>query len=182
MAIEKRFVSRVDYSVDFAYASTLLGYGSEKLGKITITLGERLVDTLTRLVEKVEARNYFEIYTESDEEGWGRLKASDSLKGDRRARAGLGFYCGFFHGRVIAGKHDPLVVISFRGEIIPPPEGFDSGYEQAIIHAITDHAVLFANGDAKYNDVLMRDLRQANSTILSIRSNTTGDEPPEETP
>ncbi|MFJ1231642.1 hypothetical protein [Yersinia proxima] len=57
MTIEKRFVSRVDYTESFAYASTQLGYGVEKLGKMNINLGERLIDTLTRLVEKVEQRN-----------------------------------------------------------------------------------------------------------------------------
>ena len=67
MAIEKRFVSKVDYTENFAYASTKLGYGIEKLGKMNINLGERLIDTLARLVEKIEQRNYFEIYTESSE-------------------------------------------------------------------------------------------------------------------
>lgn len=179
MAIEKRFVSRVDYTESFAYASTKLGYGVEKLGKMNINLGERLIDTLTRLVEKVEQRNYFEIYTESGEEGWGRLKASDSLKDDGRVRAGLGFYAGFFHGRVIAGKDDPLVVVSFRGEIIPPPAGYDSAYEQAVIHAVSDHKVLFAEGDDKYDEQFMRDLRQINSKYLSIRGKMPDDDSPE---
>ena len=88
---------------------------------MNINLGERLIDKLVRLVEKIEQRNYFEIYTASSEPGWGRLKASDLLKDDGRIRAGLGFYAGFFHGRIIAGKNDPLVIISFCGEVIPPP-------------------------------------------------------------
>lgn len=172
MAIEKRYVSRVDYTESFATASTHLGYGAQKLTKMNFTVGERLVDTLVRLVDTVEQRNYFEIYTEPDEKGWGRLKASDSLKDDRRSRAGLGFYAGFFHGRVIAGKDDPLVIVSFRGEIIPPPEGFDSAYDQAVIHAVSDHNVLFAEGNDKYDEKHMRDLRQENSTFLSMFGKT----------
>jgi hypothetical protein len=176
VAIEKRYVSRVDYTESFAYASTKLGYGAEKLGKVDIKLGERLIDTLTRLVEKVEDRNYFEIYTENSEEGWGRLKASDTLKDDGRMRAGLGFYAGFFHGRVIAGRHDPLVVVSFRGEIIPPPEGYDSAFEQAVIHAVSDHNVLFGEGTNKFDESYMRGLRQANAGHLSYDASTTDDD------
>ncbi|MBS0900158.1 hypothetical protein [Pantoea dispersa] len=175
MAIEKRYVSRVDYTVSFAEASIKLGYGKEKMGEMNLRLGEKLIDTLIRLVDKVERRNYFEIYSD-DEEGWGRLKASDSLKKDGRVRAGLGFYAGFFHGRVIAGTKDPLVVVSFRGEIIPPPEGYHSAYEQAVIHAVSDHNVLFAEGDLKYDEQYMRDLRQKNSQILDINAKTPDDD------
>ncbi|OAT76772.1 hypothetical protein A9B99_22730 [Mangrovibacter phragmitis] len=105
MAIEKRFIQRVEFMIDFAYASAKMGYGKQEFAQMNFTLGERLIDTVTRFADTFEARHYFEIYTENDEKGWGRLKATDSLKEDDRARAGLGFYAGFFHGRVIAGKN-----------------------------------------------------------------------------
>lgn len=179
MAIEKRFIQRVEFLTDFAYVSTSMGYGKQELGRMNFTLGERLIDTVTRLAETAEERNFFEIYTENNEQGWGRLKATDSLREDGRARAGLGFYAGFFHGRVVAGKHDPLVVVSFRGEIVPPPAGYDSAYVVAVIHAVTDHTILFAEGDDKYDESHMRDLRQQNSNALKYLGSIPDDEQPE---
>ena len=107
----------------------------------------------------------------------GRVKASDSLIEDGRERAGLGFYTGFFHGRIVAGKHDPLVIISFRGEIVPPPTGYASAYEQAVVHAVCDHNVLFAEGDEKYDATYMRNLREKNASLLDIRSPGQDDTP-----
>ncbi|ADP12008.1 hypothetical protein EJP617_23270 [Erwinia sp. Ejp617] len=58
------------------------------------------------------------------------------------------------------------------GEIIPPPAGYQSAYHQAVIHAVSDHKHLFAEGDDKYDSQLMRDLRQKNSGILNITAPT----------
>nr|WP_168371143.1 hypothetical protein [Erwinia sp. Ejp617] len=115
MTLEKRFVAKVDFSTDFAYSSASLGYKKEQLATQDTFLNERLIDTVVRLSQFIEKRQYVEIYTEKGYGGWGRLKASDSLREDGRERAGLGFYAGFFHGRAKAGKDDPLVVFSFRG-------------------------------------------------------------------
>lgn len=176
MAIEKRFIQRVEFLTDFAHVSTSMGYGKQELNKMNFTLGERLIETVLRLADTAEARNFFEIYTENSEQGWGRLKATDSLREDGRERAGLGFYAGFFHGRIVAGKHDPLVVVSFRGEIVPPPAGYDSAYEIAVIHAVTDHRILFAEGDDKFDASHMRHLRQQNSDTLNFLGPVSDDE------
>lgn len=76
----------------------------------------------------------------------------------------------FFHGRVEAWKNDPLIVISFRNEIIPAPDGFDKGFELAVIHAISDHDTLFGEGWEKTFPDHMRTKRKQNATILSFHA------------
>lgn len=169
MTIEKRYISRVELSIDFAYASTRLEYGADKLNKMDFTLGESPLQTVIRLAEFLEKRHFIEIYSGDDAPGWGRVKAMNTFETDNsRLAAGIGFYTGFFHGRIKTGKADPLIVLSFRGQILDIPVGYDSAYELAIFHAVSDHKVLFGEGEEKYSAQLMRDKRHHNSNILNF--------------
>lgn len=170
MAIEKRYISTVEYSTDFATASLEFGYNSDKLQKFNKVTTESLLDTVVRLGSFCEQRNFVEIYSEPDSCGWGRFKATDSIDAP-----GIGFYTGFFHGRIIAGKNDPLIVVSFRGELVDIPDGYHSAYETMVFHAVSDHDCLFGDETEKYDRDHMRRLRQDVSKTLNHNAKIVGD-------
>ena len=135
---------------------------------------------LVRLQEKWEHDNCIVVYDHDDDKSWGRVKASDS-----KEDAGINWYFGFFHGRIQAWKNDPLIVISFRDEIIPSPEGYDKGFELAVIHAISDHPILFGENWEKKLPDHMRAKRQKNSNVLNyfadVNSSDSDDKPDDTT-
>ncbi|MBP2167596.1 hypothetical protein J2125_000788 [Erwinia toletana] len=175
MAIEKRFIAKVEFSEEFAYASARLEYGTEKMHKMNFTLGETLLQTVIRLTDHIEDTHTISLYSGDDSPGWGRVKAMDTFEAaDGRVAAGIGYYVGFFHGRIIAGKHDPLIIVSFRGKMVDIPIGYDSAWEVAIFHGVSDHKVLFGEGSEKYDEDFMRKKREKISDILNFHAHYPG--------
>ncbi|SSG29132.1 Uncharacterised protein [Klebsiella pneumoniae] len=162
MGIEKRYITKAEFSEDFVKASEDFKYGYDVISKVNVKTGQSILRYAVRLQQKWNDENCILIYDHDDDKLWGRVKASDS-KDD----AGISWYLGFFHGRVEAWKNDPLIVISFRDEIIPAPQGFDKGFELAVIHAISDHPTLFGENWEKKLPEHMREKRKQNAHTLN---------------
>jgi hypothetical protein len=162
VGIEKRYITKAEFSEDFVRASEDFEYGYDVISKVNVKTGQSILHYAVRLQQRWNDDNCIVVYDHDDDRLWSRVKASDS-KDD----AGINWYLGFFHGRVEAWKNDPLIVISFRDEIIPTPTGYDKGFKLAVIHAISDHSTLFGDGWEKKIPAYMRDKRKENSNILN---------------
>ncbi|EPB4340061.1 hypothetical protein QNZ44_004130 [Enterobacter kobei] len=163
VGIERRYITKAEFSQSFVEASETFNYHHDILAKVNVRTGQSLLHFVARLHEKWNNDQCIDVYDDDSDRSWGRVKATDS-KDD----AGINWYLGFFHGRVEAWKNDPLIVISFRNEIIPAPDGFDKGFELAVIHAISDHDTLFGEDWEKTFPDHMRNKRKQNATILSF--------------
>ncbi|QYJ72468.1 hypothetical protein K0H59_05270 [Shewanella sp. FJAT-51649] len=64
-------------------------------------------------------------------------------------------YCDLFHGRIVAGAIDPLVVVKFS----PDPDS--PGEEYVSLRFLADHAQLFGEKFEKSNRALMNKIRDA---------------------
>ncbi len=170
--IEKRYISKVELSEYFPDASEEYGFdhfimdAKDLFAADTDSLFEKIVKLRMRWLE----HNQVEIYKDDSDRAWGRVKATDSSVG----APGLGYYAGFFHGRLKPWKNDPLIVISFRTPVTPIPEGYDSAYDLVVIHAISDHEALFGTEQEKHDREAMRRKRTKNSAILDFDAGSVG--------
>ena len=71
-------------------------------------------------------------------------------------------YCDLFHGRIVAGAIDPLVVVKFS----PDPDS--PGEEYVSLRFLADHPQLFGEDDEKSNRIVMKKIRDAVDTNIKL--------------
>lgn len=102
MGIEKRYITKAEFSEDFVKASEDFKYGYDVISKVNVKTGQSILRYAVRLQQKWNDENCILIYDHDDDKLWGRVKASDS-KDD----AGISWYLGFFMDELKHGKTIP---------------------------------------------------------------------------
>ena len=119
-------ISRVEIASKFGSTSDQFGFD------------EGVVDSyeydILDLQELWEKQGYIEVFDPATHKSvaYGMVKSSISDPGAYPA------YDSLFHARVLQEENDPLIIITFKGEIIPQKE-----YEKAVILAMIDHDFMF---------------------------------------
>lgn len=119
-------ISRVEFSSKFETVSTRFGFDQEVI--------DSYEDDLLDLQELWEKQGYIDVFTSATQcsNRWGMIKSSVSDPGASPT------YDALYHARVLKSYPDPLIIITFKGEIVP-----DEEYEQAVILAMIDHDLMF---------------------------------------
>ncbi|MDX5049141.1 hypothetical protein [Vibrio cholerae] len=104
---------------------------------------------LATLSSKWKADGYVEIYEKPSSPKYGQVKSSEyNDKGHFIYQ-----YCDVFHGRVIDGQYDPLIVVKFTED----PD--DSNQEYLSLRFLANHAQLFGRKSDKDNRSVLDLLR-----------------------
>lgn len=119
-------ISRVEIASKFESTSDKFGFDKEVV--------DSYEDDILDLQELWEKQGYIDVYDPVEHKfvAYGMIKASISDPDASPA------YDDLFHGRVLRNENDPLVIITFKGEILPQEE-----YEKAVILAMIDHDCMF---------------------------------------
>ncbi|WP_217550571.1 hypothetical protein [Pantoea sp. GbtcB22] len=119
-------ISRVEISLKFASTSDTFGFDQDVV--------DSYEDDILDLQELWEQQGYIEVFDPIAHSRikYGMVKPSISDPGASPA------YDDLYHSRVLRDENDPLLIITFKGEIIPQKE-----YEKAVILAMIDHDLMF---------------------------------------
>lgn len=119
-------ISRVEFSTKFETTSNTFGFDEEVI--------DSYEDDLFKLQMLWEKQGHIEVFDPGSHRfvAYGMVKSSTSDRGASPA------YDDLYHARVLKKEDDPLVIVKFKGEIIPEKE-----YEKAVILAMIDHDTMF---------------------------------------
>ncbi|MGX9244074.1 hypothetical protein ACWXWB_22830 [Pantoea dispersa] len=119
-------ISRVEIANKFATTSDKFGFDQDVV--------DSYEDDILDLQELWETQGYIEVFDNAihNRIAYGMVKSSISDPGASPA------YDDFYHARVLKDENDPLVIITFKGEIIPQQQ-----YEKAVILTMIDHDFMF---------------------------------------
>lgn len=119
-------ISRVEIASKFESTSDTFGFDQDVV--------DSYEDDILDLQELWEAQGHIEIFDPASHNfvAYGMVKASISDPGASPS------YDDLYHARVLKQENDPLVIVKFKGEIIPQKE-----YEKAVILAMIDHDYMF---------------------------------------
>lgn len=119
-------ISRVEIANKFDTTSDKFGFDQDVV--------DSYEDDILDLQELWETQGYIEVFDNAvhNRIAYGMVKSSISDPGASPA------YDDFYHARVLKDENDPLVIITFKGEIIPQQQ-----YEKAVILTMIDHDFMF---------------------------------------
>ncbi|PTU79913.1 hypothetical protein DBO86_06200 [Pseudomonas indoloxydans] len=122
---------------------------SEEIG-YTYDVAGSYIDHLTDLIDLWSQQGFIEIYSETADRSWGRIKDSNSVPGSTP------WYTGLYHARLVKnGENDPLVVVVFEEQ--------DEGgkvHHVASIRFMLDHSDMFGEGGEKFSTDKMKQIRR----------------------
>jgi len=124
--LAKITISRVEIANKFDTTSDKFGFDQDVV--------DSYEDDILDLQELWETQGYIEVFDNAvhNRIAYGMVKSSISDPGASPA------YDDFYHARVLKDENDPLVIITFKGEIIPQQQ-----YEKAVILTMIDHDFMF---------------------------------------
>lgn len=126
----------------FLEISDEIGYSYE--------IAESYMDHLTDLIDLWSQQGFIEIYSETADRRWGRIKDSNSAPGSTP------WYTGLYHARLVNNsENDPLIVVVFE----EPDEG-GKAHHVASIRFMLDHSDMFGEGGEKFSAHKMKQIRR----------------------
>lgn len=143
-SIEQIQIAHVDMHGLFFEISLAIGFTMEDI--------EDFEDEISDLVQHWEDQGFIEIYADSKDRKYGRAKEMASV------RNSVPHYLGMYHARVLKGKNDPLLVLTFDDV-----EQDGESITVATVRFMAIHDDLFGpqgKGSPKFNDAQMRAIRQ----------------------
>ncbi|MFA9489544.1 MULTISPECIES: hypothetical protein [unclassified Mannheimia] len=106
--IETHKVQNVKFHHDFFQLSEQFGYTAELILEYSKEIEE--------LVHLWTTNKQVEIYSESSERKWGRLKDSSGKHSKKPIPGATPYYINLFHTRVDKLENDPLLLITFEDD------------------------------------------------------------------
>lgn len=122
---------------------------SEEIG-YTAEIAETYLEHLTDLIELWSNQGFIEIYSETADRKWGRIKDSNSVPGSTP------WYTGLYHARIVNNdEHDPLIVVVFEQQ-----DEDGKVTHVASIRFMLDHSDMFGEGGEKFSPEKMKQIRR----------------------
>lgn len=113
-------------------------------------VAESYLEHLAALIDHWTKQGFIEIYSETVDRKWGRIKDSNSVAGSTP------WYTGLYHARIVDNRdNDPLVVVVFE-------EQSEDGKVNhvASIRFMLDHSDMFGAGGEKFSVEKMKQIRR----------------------
>lgn len=143
MSIQRKNLSRAEFRLSFERNARAFGFNEARI--------DPLLPNISGLVAMWRNNRYVDIYQQGDKQQWGMIKPS---KRDNRGRI-IQYYIDFYHGRVISGKPDPLLLLTFEDVEGDP-------YPWLILESLINHDQFFGrHGMAKRLQHYLDNLRRA---------------------
>lgn len=96
------------------------------------------------------SQGFVEIYSENHEQCWGRIKSSSDHTSSPGA---VPYYIGLFHSRVAKTEVDPLLVLTFDGDVL-------------LVRFMSDHDELFGSVEQKHQPQRLKQMKKTISHWL----------------
>ncbi|WP_052119482.1 hypothetical protein [Gallibacterium genomosp. 1] len=137
--ITQRKINDVIISHDFYQLSEKIGYTADIILDYQQEIGQ--------LIQTWKLAKCVEIYQDNSDYAYGRIKDTNSTDGSSP------YYIGVFHSRVLPDDNDPLLVLTFSGDVL-------------MIRMFADHDELFGTFQEKHNKSKLKSIKQRISSFL----------------